>query len=216
MTFRSRRSSTSLRRALGVAASTARRRASGSAARSVQAAEDPPHVGREPVADLPGDPVQAVDRRGQAARRGRSSKMTENSSASGAASRAVGPVAEEPGLGLGLVGQGPEQRGELGDLDQARLLGQPDEDPAEQADDALDRARRSGRASTGRRRPGSGRSPPPRLSSTGWTVAGSRLNVLTGPSERTQVSLLPPPFCIETTSVSADAAIRVRPPGMTA
>ena len=31
----------------------------------------------------------------------------------------------------------------------------------------------------------------------------------------TQVSLLPPPFCIETTKVSPDAAIRVSPPGMT-
>ena len=39
--------------------------------------------------------------------------------------------------------------------------------------------------------------------------------MLTGPSERTQVSLLPPPFCIETTERSAEAATRVRPPGMT-
>ena len=33
----------------------------------LEAAEDPPHVGREPVADLGRDPVQAVDRCGQAA-----------------------------------------------------------------------------------------------------------------------------------------------------
>ena len=75
------------------------------------------------------------------------------------------------------------------------------------------RARRSGPARTGYRRPGWAGRRRRGESATGWTVAGSRLNVLTGSSERTHVSLLPPPFCIETTRVSAEAASRVKPAG---
>ena len=44
---------------------------------------------------------------------------------------------------------------------------------------------------------------------------GKRLKGLTGPADRTQVSLLPPPCCMETTSESGPAAVRVSPPGIT-
>ena len=40
--------------------------------------------------------------------------------------------------------------------------------------------------------------------------------VLTGPSDSTHVSLLPPPRCIDTTGTSLAPATRVNPPGITA
>ena len=39
--------------------------------------------------------------------------------------------------------------------------------------------------------------------------------MLTGPDDSTQVSLLPPPFAVVTTKVSAEEATRVSPPGIT-
>ena len=55
----------------------------------------------------------------------------------------------------------------------------------------------------------------PRFNSTGKSRGRCKLNVSTGPSERTQVSLLPPPRCMETTGVSIDGETRASPPGIT-
>ena len=109
----------------------------------VEAVEDPPEVSRQAVADLGGNPVEAVDRLGQA----------------------PGPVAveedrgnllldhREPPRGVlaardrrrgaepGPAGESVEEVGKLGAFGRARRVGQPDQDPPGQADlplDALD------------------------------------------------------------------------------
>ena len=56
---------------------------------------------------------------------------------------------------------------------------------------------------------------PVRTRSCGPVWRLSRLKVLTGPAESTQVSLLEPPRCIEITRASVPVAARVRPPGIT-
>ena len=60
-----------------------------------------------------------------------------------------------------------------------------------------------------------GRSLPPRLSSTGCDAGASRRHLVDRAVAETQVSLLPPPFCSETTSESAEPVTRVSPPGIT-
>ncbi len=56
---------------------------------------------------------------------------------------------------------------------------------------------------------------PVRTRSCGPISRFSRLKVLTGPVESTQVSLLEPPRCMEMTRASGPVAARVRPPGIT-
>jgi hypothetical protein len=60
-----------------------------------------------------------------------------------------------------------------------------------------------------------GRSKVARLTSNGCAGGRSKLNSGAGPSPSSQVSLLPPPRCIETTMLLSDAEMRLSPPGIT-
>ena len=53
-----------------------------------------------------------------------------------------------------------------------------------------------------------------RTRSFGPIAVRSRLKVLTGALESTQLSLLLPPRCVDSTRVSGPVATRARPPGM--
>ena len=82
------------------------------------------------------------------------------------------------------------------------LIRQARDDAAQRAESRARRARRSGRARTGCRRRGSAGRSPRAQRAIGDPAGASSVTGLTGPSESTQVSLLPPPRCIETIGTS--------------
>ena len=170
-----------------------------------------PRVEGDLIAHDGAQPLRRVQRRAQRARGGL--VLHEGHDAALAQRAAAVSVAQdERGLHLGLHGEGFGQRRRArATPPTCRRGGRGSRAGAARCPR---RARRSGRARRDCRRRGSKARVPPRVSSIGAPAGRSSVTGLTGPSESTQVSLLPPPRCMETTRESRELATRVRPPGI--
>ena len=160
----------------------------------LQRRQRPPGVGREAIAHERADPIDRL-RSPSAASLGARRRTARRSSSRSESARRTGAIGRRHRgrrRHAGLRAQRRHQRHQSArERRVARDRPGARRSPCAPAARSPRPARHSAPARRSCRPRGSGRSPPPRDSATGWAGGGSRRELLTGPSLTTQVSLLP-------------------------